>query len=62
MSQTPINYEQYVEQMANLMALSIPEVCLPGVIENLERMAIVAEKVAEFPLTEIIEPAAIFEP
>lgn len=62
MSEDAINYEQYVEQMAKLIDLPIPEECLPGVIENLERMAMIAQKVTEFPLDETIEPVPTFEP
>ena len=48
------------EQAAGLVGLEIDEACRPGVIENLERLAAVARQVAEFPLPDDVEAAAVF--
>jgi hypothetical protein len=62
MNESPIDFEQYVEQMAKLIDLPIPDACRSGIIENLERMAVIARQVTEFPLDETIEPASKFKP
>ncbi|MBD1906123.1 DUF4089 domain-containing protein [Funiculus sociatus GB2-A5] len=53
---------EYVEQMAKLIDLPIKPEYLPGVGENFERIAAIAQIVTEFPLPDTIEAAPVFEP
>lgn len=54
--------EQYVEQMSQILGLSIPPECKPGVVDNLIRTAAIAQLVLEFPLPVEVEAATIFQP
>ncbi|AKG22375.1 DUF4089 domain-containing protein [Calothrix sp. 336/3] len=53
---------KYVEQMALLMDLNLPEEYQESVITNFRRIQEFAEMVNEFQLTEEVEPVNIFEP
>ena len=55
------NIEKYVEYAAELIDLPINPEYRPGVIANLEQIAAIAKLVGEFPLTDEIEIAPIFE-
>ncbi|WP_013321575.1 DUF4089 domain-containing protein [Gloeothece verrucosa] len=52
----------YVKVAARLMGLSISPKYLPGVVENWQRLEVIASLVTEFPLSENLEAAPIFEP
>ena len=51
-----------VDQMAALVGLSLQPDHRPGVIENFARITAIAQLVTEFPLSEEIEIAPVFEP
>ncbi|AVH66893.1 MULTISPECIES: DUF4089 domain-containing protein [unclassified Nostoc] len=53
---------EYVEQMALLLDLQVRDEYRDGVVANFERIMAIANLVNEFPLTEEIEAAPIFEP
>ena len=53
---------KYIEQMALLLDLQLPDEYLHGVVANLDRIREIAQIVNEFPLPEQIEPAPKFEP
>ncbi|MEH2077478.1 MAG: DUF4089 domain-containing protein [Nostoc sp.] len=53
---------EYVEQMALLLDLQLRDESRDGVVANFERIMAIANLVNEFPLTEEIEAAPIFEP
>ncbi|MEH1882388.1 MULTISPECIES: DUF4089 domain-containing protein [unclassified Nostoc] len=53
---------EYVEQMAFLLDLQLRDEYRDGVVANFERIMAIANLVNEFPLTEEIEAAPIFEP
>jgi len=52
----------YIEQMAKLLNLPIPQECEQGVIDNFIRMQAIAALVTEFPLPDDIEAAPVFQP
>ncbi|MEM6521916.1 MAG: DUF4089 domain-containing protein [Cyanobacteria bacterium P01_D01_bin.71] len=54
--------QAYVEQTAALLGLALPDEIFPQVVENFERVAIIAQPVLDFELPDTAEPAAIFEP
>lgn len=53
---------EYVELMALLLDLQLRDESRDGVVANFERIMAIANLVNEFPLTEEIEAAPIFEP
>lgn len=62
MTEPSFNSVAYVEQAAALIGLPIPLEYHQSVVENFERIAVVAQLVLEFPLPEEIELAPKFEP
>lgn len=52
----------YVERTAQLLNLSIAPEYLPGVIDNMTRIAAIATLVTEFELPEDLEAAPVFKP
>jgi Protein of unknown function (DUF4089) len=52
----------YVDEAAQLIGLSIPAEYRQSVIENFQRIAAIAALVNDFPLTQEIESAPVFEP
>lgn len=56
------NAAAYVEQTASIVGLPIPPEYYQGVVENFERITIVAQLVMDFPLPEETEIAPVFEP
>ena len=52
----------YVDQASRLCGLTIAPEHYPGVVENMESLAQVAQLVMSFPLPETIEPAPVFNP
>ncbi len=62
MSEQQVEVKVYVEQMAKLLDLPIPEECEQGVIDNFIRMQAIAVLVTEFSLPDEIETAPIFQP
>ncbi len=56
------NMTDYVTQTAALINLNIAPEYLPGVVDNLTRIAAIATLVTEFELTEDLESAATFDP
>ena len=53
---------EYVDQMALLLDLQLPDEYRDGVVANFERIQTIAKLVNEFPLPENVEAAPIFEP
>jgi Asp-tRNA(Asn)/Glu-tRNA(Gln) amidotransferase C subunit len=53
---------EYVDQVALLLDLQLRDEYRDGVVANFERIMAIANLVNEFPLTEDIETAPIFEP
>ena len=62
MKDTSVEIKQYVEQTAKIINLSIAPESLPGVIDNFNRIAEIADLVNEFNLPENIESASTFKP
>lgn len=64
MSQDPskLDFMAYVEQAALLMDLPIIPDYQEGVVQNLERIAPIAQLISEFPLPEDLEAVPVFEP
>ena len=52
----------YVDQASRLCGLTIAPDHYPGVVENMNALAQVADLVMSFPLPETIEPAPVFNP
>jgi hypothetical protein len=53
---------KYVERTAQLIDLNIAPEYLPGVIDNMTRIAAIASLVTEFDLPTDLEAAPTFEP
>ena len=62
MTEQPIDPATFVDQMAAIVELPIQPEHRQGVIDNFARIIAVAQLVNEFPLTEAIEIAPVFEP
>lgn len=56
------NLPEWVDLMAELVDLPIPPDYRDGVIANFERICAIAKLVTEFPLSDDIEIAPVFEP
>ncbi len=57
-----INLKEYIEQTSPIIDLPIDPEYMPGVVDNLTRIAEIATLFTEFELPETIEPAPIFKP
>lgn len=62
MSEKNVDFSNYVIQAAQLLDLPVAPEYLPGVVENITKMAAIAALVIEFDLPQEIEAAPIFEP
>ena len=62
MNQNNINIQEYIEQTAVIIDLPIDPEFMPGVGDNLTRIAEIATLVTEFELPETVESAPIFKP
>ncbi|MEW6492055.1 MAG: DUF4089 domain-containing protein [Cyanobacteriota bacterium] len=62
MTEETLNFDQYVEQTAQLIDFTLAPEYRDGVVENFARIAAIANLVIDFPLPEDIEPAPVFEP
>lgn len=56
------NAAAYVDQAAAIVGLPIPPEYHQGVVENFERITLVAQQVMDFPFPEDTEIAPVFEP
>ncbi|MER3433956.1 MAG: DUF4089 domain-containing protein [Leptolyngbya sp. ERB_1_1] len=56
------NASEFVEVMSEVVALPIPVEYHENVVANIERIHTIAQLVLEFPLSEEIEAAPVFEP
>lgn len=56
------NLSEYVDQTAQLIKLPLNPEYREGVISNLEQIAVLAQLLTEFPLSDTIEIAPIFNP
>ncbi|MEL4893912.1 DUF4089 domain-containing protein [Crocosphaera sp. Alani8] len=56
------NTQQYIEQTSVIINLPIDPKFMPGVVDNLTRIANIAALFTEFELSENIEAAPIFKP
>ncbi|WP_414527986.1 DUF4089 domain-containing protein [Nodularia chucula] len=52
----------YVEEVALLLGLQLGDEYIDGVVQNFEIISAIAQLVNEFPLSEDVEPAPVFEP
>lgn len=57
-----MNIKEYIEQTSLIIDLTIDPEFMPGVVDNLTRIAEIATLVTEFELPETIEAAPIFKP
>ncbi len=62
MDKKTLDSSEYVDQMAMLLDLQLNPEHRLGVIENFERVILIAQLVNEFPLPDTIEAAPVFEP
>ncbi|MEL6458405.1 MAG: DUF4089 domain-containing protein [Cyanobacteria bacterium J06621_15] len=62
MNDKKFNSAEYVDQTALLLGFNLPEEYRDGVVQNFERIQVIAKLVNEFPLPEDIEAAPVFEP
>ncbi|MDX2214609.1 MAG: DUF4089 domain-containing protein [Oculatellaceae cyanobacterium bins.114] len=62
MTEQILDIENYVEQMALVLDLSLAPEHKPGVIDNFARTAAIAQLVLDFPLPQAIEVAPTFSP
>ncbi|WP_088242993.1 DUF4089 domain-containing protein [Calothrix rhizosoleniae] len=62
MTDTQFDTTTYVKQMALLLDLQLPDEYIDGVVENFDRIRVIAQIVNEFPLAEEVEAAPVFEP
>lgn len=53
---------EYVSQVAIALELPLNPEHFPGVVDNFARIAAIAPLVTEFPLSDEIEAAPVFEP
>lgn len=53
---------EYIDQAAAVVGIPIPPEYHQGVVENFERIQIVAQLVMDFPLPKDTEIAPVFEP
>jgi hypothetical protein len=56
------SYQEYIVQTAKLLDLSIAPEYFDGVVNNFATIVRIAALVTEFPLSEEIESASVFEP
>ncbi len=52
----------YVDAIATILDLPIPDEIKPGVVANVEHLFAIAQPVLTFPLPDTVESAATFEP
>jgi hypothetical protein len=62
MESQSFDVEEYVRQMSLLLNLHINDKYQDGVVANFEKIKDIAEVVNNFPLSEEIEIAPVFEP
>ncbi|MDJ0676756.1 MAG: DUF4089 domain-containing protein [Calothrix sp. MO_167.B42] len=62
MTEQQFDTNKYIEQMALLLDLQLPDEYIHGVVANFDRIREIAQIVNEFPLPEQIEAAPTFEP
>ncbi|MDJ0844904.1 DUF4089 domain-containing protein [Crocosphaera sp.] len=62
MNNNNMNIKEYIEQTSLIIDLTIDPEFMPGVVDNLTRIAEIATLVTEFELPETIEAAPIFKP
>ncbi|MFP5273762.1 DUF4089 domain-containing protein [Coleofasciculus sp.] len=62
MTKETFDVSEYVDRMAELIDLPIDPEYRPSVVDNITRIAAIAQLVNDFPLPDTIEAAPIFEP
>jgi len=62
MSGRTFDARAYMEIAAAVLGLSLDDAWKPGIIDNLERSAQIAQAFLDFPLPDDVEPASRFEP
>ncbi len=62
MNSNNINVKEYIEQTSVIIHLPIEPEFMPGVVDNLTRIAEIATLFTEFELPENVESAPIFQP
>lgn len=58
----PFDPGDYVDTLSAVLDLPIPAELRPGVIDNIERIWVIAQPVLDFPLPDDLEVAPTFEP
>jgi hypothetical protein len=56
------NFPELVDRLSLYLDLPIAPEYRPGVVDNLERTAAIAQLILDFPLPETIESASVFQP
>ncbi len=62
MSDRAFDAERFLDDVAPAIALPIAAEHRPGVVANLTTLAVMAQLVMDFPLTDDTEPAPVFRP
>lgn len=62
MAEHPLDFATYVDQTALMMGLSLEPDYRPGVIDNISRLAAIAQLVMSFPLPDDLEADPVFSP
>ncbi|MEQ8755986.1 MAG: DUF4089 domain-containing protein [Coleofasciculus sp. G1-WW12-02] len=62
MTKETFDVSEYVDRMAEFIDLPIDPEYRPGVVDNMTRIAAIAQLVNDFPLPDTIEAAPVFEP
>ncbi len=62
MDKNKIEIKKYIQQTSVIIDLPITPKYMPGVVDNLTRIAEIATLFTEFELPETIEAAPIFQP
>ncbi|PSR14377.1 DUF4089 domain-containing protein [filamentous cyanobacterium CCP3] len=57
-----IDLTDYVDAIAKVLDLTIPDEIKPGVVANVEHVWDIAQPVLTFPLPDTVESATTFEP
>lgn len=60
--ETTVDIAGYVDQMTPLLELSLTPEMRDGVIDNMTRMAAIAQLVLDFPIADEIESGTTFQP
>jgi hypothetical protein len=57
-----LDIDDYVKQTALILDLTLPPEYLPDVVDQIGRIATIAQLVLDFPLESDLDPASTFQP